>query len=46
MNHLTPSFVDRLAQSHLSTRPVLALAVLFVLFGLAGAVAPEITNLR
>ena len=37
--------VHRLAHGPLSDRPALTLALLLLLFGLAGAVAPEITPL-
>ncbi|CAJ0740867.1 hypothetical protein [Ralstonia mannitolilytica] len=39
------SLVTRLAHGALSTRPALAFALLLLLFGLAGAVAPEIPPL-
>ena len=40
-----PSLAARLAHGPLSDRPALALALLLLLFGLAGALAPEIAPL-
>lgn len=37
--------IHRLAHGPLSERPALALALLLLLFGLAGAVAPDIASL-
>ncbi len=38
------TFAERLANGPLAAHPRLGLAVLLLLFGLAGAVAPEITG--
>ena len=43
-NLVTQPHVARLANGPLARRPVLALALLLVLFGFAGAIAPEITG--
>lgn len=40
-----PSLAARLAHGPFSDRPALALALLLLLFGLAGAIAPEIASL-
>lgn len=43
-NFVTQPLVARLAHGPLAERPVLALALLLMLFGFAGAIAPEITG--
>ncbi|WP_296228558.1 hypothetical protein [Ralstonia sp. UBA689] len=40
-----PSIATRLAHGPLSNRPALALTLIVLLFGLAGAVAPDIASL-